>query len=348
MSKLRTVVPTLLLVLGFAASAFGAAPTMPPVKSPLEIDPFASVVAYAASHGIAVQGVETAGPTSTPQPGDEVVYLLSLLQRTDMQQWLVRITAGRPDPKDGKTKPIPDDTIYTSTGQELRYTNTPAVLDLEFIGPFTATTANDAKILIRRGHTVVSAESLQTGLARYCEGSLGVAERLKAAGIEHPVFYGSGSRPKADVIEAGRKQAAAFGLTPEEERLAFSVYFALRSFYFAASEVQGCREVLEQVLQKPSLWSVASNFGLNTNFKYGWQEVGTLTPGLAPVSSPVFVLPVKLSINDQPALQAMLAVTSTEPPLRNCAGIVALSIVHPTNTDKRVALRLLSAHPAKN
>jgi hypothetical protein len=324
-----------------------AAETVPTrMRSPLEIRPFPAVTDYAARHGMPVEGLELGADGDGVRPGDEITYLLELQQAGGRRQWLVRLVAGREEPKKN-AKSIPDDMIYTSTGLELLYTHRPANLDVDFIGPFENVAGVSPKAATRHGRAVVSAESLQQGLERYCESSLAIAARLKAAGIENPVYYGVGRRPKPEDIETGRKAAASFGLTPDEERLAFSVYFALRSFYQAASEIPTCRDVLEQVIQKPSLWSIAGNLGLSTNFTYGWHAVQVLSPGQTPLPDPVYLLPVSLSLNGRPALHASLAVTKTQPPLRNCAGIVALVVEHPSDAGKLVFMRLLSARMAK-
>lgn len=331
------------MLLPLLATASLASAAAPPLLAPNEIRPSPAVVEYAAKNGIAIEGIAFAPEGSKTQPGDEITYVLAVQQPAGQRQWLVRIIAAEtPD-----TAAIPDDTIYTSTGLELRYTHQPAALDIEFIGPFEPGAVNRAQVTSSRARNIVSAEALQEGLIRYCESSVDITRRLRAAGIEQPVYHGMGSRPKPGEIEAGRKAAAAFGLTAEEERIAFSVFFALRAFYQAASEIPGCRDALEQVVQKPSLWSVASSLGVNSGFLYGWQAVLPLPPEHSPVSLPTHVLPVRLTLNNQPALISGLAVTDTRPPLRNGAGIVALFAEHPKDPSKRAYLRLLSARPAK-
>jgi hypothetical protein len=304
--------------------------------------PYSSVARYAASHKIALQDISTRS-SEPARTDDEVIYLLTLQIGTSAEQWLVRLGAAALDPRKGDRMALPTDTIFTSTGLELRYAHTPAAVAIEFIGPFEEGTPPDATIPTHRGRTVVSAESLQLGLARYCESGLAIAARLKTAGIANPSYNGFGNRPDAKTIEAGRQAAAAFQLAPEEERLAFSVFFALRAFYTAASEIPACREVLAQVVQKPSVWSIARNFGINTNFEYGWHQVSRMPDDAWPVSSPVYALPVKLALSGTPALKLSLAVTDTRPPLRHCAGIVGIVAEHPTDPTRRVLIHLLSA-----
>jgi hypothetical protein len=166
---------------------------------------------------------------------------------------------------------------------------------------------------------------------------------VQAAGITDYFYSGSTSVPSAEAVARGQKTAAAFGLTPEEERLNFSVYFALRTFFEAAMEIPGNQHVLEQVIQKPSVWSVVSHFGVKTTFTYGWQDVQVAPEGKAAVQQPVYLLPVRLFMNDVPAVKASLAVTEPRPPLQAGAGILAICAEHPTATDRRLFIRMLSA-----
>lgn len=331
----------LVLFLPLLGSAFASPAEILPA-TPSELLPFPNVVDYLKSHALP-ETIALAPADTAPRDGDEVVYLLGMQSAAGVNQWLVRLKWAASDAK----ARLPDDVIHTSTGHEFRYTHPPATLEVEFIGPFRSVAAARAPVRERHGRAVVSAESLQLGMVRYSESSVDIAARLKTAGIEQPMFFGGGRPPTAEVLAAGQKAAAAFGLTVNEERLAFSVYFALRAFYAAATEIPACREVIEQVIEKPSLWSVAGNLGVHTNFEYGWQKVQVLPRGTFALDAPVYLLPVRLSLNNRPALQADLAVTTTRPPLRNCAGIVALALQHPTDRNRRAFLRVLGAQPAR-
>ncbi len=335
----------MLAAVSCASPALPAENTAVGPRSPFEMPPFPALSAYAVRQGIPLQGIVLAPEDSLPQAGDEAVYLMTLQQSAGFKQWIVRLIAATPD-TGPESKPLPEDTIFTSTGLELRYSHRPAALKIEFIGPFDSQTRVDSPIPVKHGRTIVSAESLERGLVHYCASSLEINRRLQAAGISQPHYYGIGRRPEPTAVEAGRRAAEAFQLSAEEERLAFSVYFALRSFYSAATEVPACRDVLEHVLQKPSLWSVAGNLGLNPNFVYGWQDVIRLPDGVMPLPAPVYALPVKLALNNRPALKASLAVSTTQPPLRHCAGIVSLVAEHPTDASKRVFLHLMASRPA--
>lgn len=97
---------------------------------------------------------------------------------------------------------------------------------------------------------------------------------MHAAGITDSFYSGATSVPSAETVARGRQTAAAFALTPDEERLNFSVYFALRTFFEAARAIPGNQHVLEQVIRKPSVWSVVKHFGVDITFSYAWEDAG--------------------------------------------------------------------------
>ncbi|MBI2518423.1 MAG: hypothetical protein HYV95_16205 [Opitutae bacterium] len=294
----------------------------------LSTQPLPALATYATAHNIPLEGV-TLAARSEPHPGDEVRYLLELTQPAGRQQWLVRFIADKPDKARGEPKPLPDDIFRSNSGHARRIHHTPTMLALEFIGPFTAGEESTTGVTTRYGRATVSAESLEAGLMRYSEWARAIAARLKAAAA-------SGARPAETPLQ----------LSPEEEHLLLSVIFSLRAFYEAASGIPACRDVLDQVLQKPSLWSVASNRGVNVGFNYDWNAVGMLPDGTLGLATRVHEFPMKMSLNGRPALDMTLTVTETRPPLRSCAGLVSLTAQHPTDKAKFLYLRLLSARPA--
>ena len=302
-----------------------------------------ALFAYARSHSIPLHGIELTGETEPPRKGDETIFLLSLQEGRGFKQWLVRLRYDDLNPRKNETRPLPADTMFTSTGLELTFVNTPAALAVQLIGPFLPGEETPGRISLKSGRALVGAESLQQGMDQYARSSLAIAARLKAAGIGRPNYGGSSRRPSAKEVESGRHEAATFQLTPEEERLAFSVFFSLRSFFTAANEIPACREILEQVVQKPSLWSIAGNLGVGANFEYGWQEVETVAEDPIGLHAPAYRVPVRVYLNGKPAVKSTIIVSTTRPPLRTSAGIVAICAEHPTEEGRRLFLRLLSA-----
>ena len=332
------------LVLGFILAL--SCVTGRGMQSPLtDVPPNPQLVAYASANAISLRGWETCASALNPRKGDEVVFLFSLQQPAGFRQWLVRLIADDLTPQE-VAKKRDSNRMFTSTGLELEYTHTPAALDVEFIGPFDPVGGASPVVIVNKSRALASAESLSLGIDPYCRSSIEITRRLKTAGLVKPIYYGGDKRPSESAIAKGKAAAAAFQLTPEEERLAFSVYFSLTAFYSVANEIPACRSVLEQVLQKPSAWSVARNLGVGTNFQYGWQDVQKLPEPADGTRAAQFILPARLSLNDEPAVIALLAVTDTQPPLRNCAGIAAIHFEHPTDKNKHLFVRLLSARTA--
>jgi len=335
----------------FAARLLLAADAPLPTRDPLTDLPInPALQAYAGAHAIPLQGIDRTGADPVARPGDEVILLLALQQPAGFDQWLVRLRYEKPDANRGENRALPEDRIYTSTGLDLHYPNSPAALEVEFIGPFPAATSPQQKpaaTAVKTARAVVSAESLRQGMAEYARSSLEIRERLQAAGIANPKYFGSSNKLSAAETAAGREAAAAFQLSPAEERLAFSVVFSLRSFFMAASGIPACADLMEKVIQKPSLWSLATNLGLNTNFKYGWHHVQAVPADRVDVSTPAYFIPVQLSLNDRLAVKATFVATLPQPPLQTSAGILAICAEHPTDDTKRLFIRVLSARRTK-
>jgi hypothetical protein len=309
------------------------------------VAPLASLVAFASSRDIPLAGIAAPAEGAVPRTGDQVVILLALEAGGATRQWLVRLEADDLTKKERALKPLREDVIHTSTGLHLRYPNTRTALRAGLYGPFSGESSPQPADA-GQVRSLVSREYLDLGIAPYCRSALQIAPRVRAAGITDSFYSGSTSVPSAEVVARGQRAAAAFGLTPEEERLNFSVYFALRAFFEAAMEIPGDRQILEQVMQKPSVWSVISHFGVKVTFTYGWQDVTVAPDGKAAVRQPVYLLPVRLSMNDVPAVNANLAVTEPHPPLQAGAGILAICAEHPTSADRRLFIRVLSARRA--
>ncbi len=345
--RLHHTSPFFVVLLASIAGRVPAAAAVPRIAC----DPLArvalapSLVAFASSHGISLEGIDVPVEGAVPQKGDQIVFLLALEKDGTTKQWLVRLETDDLTKKEQAMKPLAEDVIYTSTGLHLQYPNTRTALLVELIGPFSTGSTRQPGAP-EQARSLVSREYLDLGIAQYCRSALQVTKRKQAAGITDFHYSGSASIPSAEIVARGKKAAAAFGLTPEEERLSFSVYFALRTFFGAASEIPGNQHVLEQVIQKPSVWSVIRHLGVAVGLEWEPERVQVAPEGTAGVQQPVYLLPVLLSLNNTPAVKANLAVSESLPPLQASAGILAVCAEHPTATDRRLFIRMLSARRA--
>ena len=96
-------------------------------------------------------------------------------------------------------------------------------------------------------------------------------------------------------------------------------------------EIPAVRELLEEVVDKPSLWSVVRHGGVQPSFNFFWTAVRAVEENRAGVPDSVYQLPVRTYLNGKLGLNATFAVTRPRGPLTTCAGIVALCAEHPQN-----------------
>jgi hypothetical protein len=345
--RLRHAGPFSLILFACIAGRVPAAAAPGVTCDPLTpVAPVPSLVAFASSHGIPLEGIDLPAEGAVPHKGDQVVFVLALEKGGTTTQWLARLETDDLTKKEQTMTPLPDDVIHTSTGLHLHYPNTRTALGVEFIGPFSAGSTRQPDTP-EHARSLVSREYLDLGIARFCRSALQRKERLQAAGITDKLEYSaSTSMFSAEAVARGKQSAAAFDLTQDDEWLYFSVIFALETFFEAASDAPGNQHVLEQVVKKPSVWSVIRQLGVHTGFKFGGSSVQIAPEGKAAVQQPVYLLPVLLSLNNVPAVRANLAVTEPRPPLQAGAGILAVCAEHPTETDRRLFIRVLSARRA--
>jgi hypothetical protein len=164
--------------------------------------------------------------------------------------------------------------------------------------------------------------------------------------VRNPVYFAGSNPPSPQAIEKGRLFSDAIHLTMEEEHEAFAVYFSLTTFFGAAMEITACREILEEVVDKPSVWSVVRHLGVRTDFHYFWADARTVEDGRSGVPNPAYFLPVQVFLNGKCGVKATLAVTAPRPPLTTCAGILAICAEHPVMPDRRLYIRVLATSHA--
>jgi hypothetical protein len=336
-----------LLLLGGATLRLAADPA-PFTHDPLTALPLApSLVAYARASGIPLSGIQLAPAGTRPVPGNSVTLLITLVKGGGIQQWLARIAIDQLTARDQASPAIPDAVIHTSTGLTLRYGYSPEALRVRFCGPFAVVAVPGAPAAPaakeRETRTIVNGDYLQQGVAQYCESGIEIVRREQAANVSSLIYY-AGSGPITPAAAAqGRKSAAQINLSPEEERLSFSVYFALTTFFNAATRIPACRAVLEEVADKPSAWSFLKNSGVRVDSKYAWNDVQTIPANRANLPLPAYELPVQLILNGKAGIKATLAVMEPRTPLQGCAGIFAMCLEHPKDPNRRIFIRLLAA-----
>lgn len=340
------------LLVGLAvAIAARAAETTPLTSDPLTaIEPLPELVSFAAAGRIPLRGIDLGKPGPSLEPQQNVTLLITLMKDETLQQWLIQLSPDVLTENERARRIPPSPLIHTSTGRSMSYAFAHAALRLELVGPFLArpraTEAATPEIPVRRARALVNGKFLEAGIAEYCRSGLDITRRIERAGIVNPVYTGGSTRPAPETLVQGRHFAAAIQLTEAEERAAFSVYFSLTTFFGAAMEISAVRELLEEVVDRPSLWSVVRHRGVIPSFNFFWTAARAVEESRAGLPDSPFQLPVQIYLNGKLGLKATLVVVQPRGPLTTCAGIVALCAEHPAKPARRLFIRVLSAQRA--
>jgi hypothetical protein len=150
----------------------------------------------------------------------------------------------------------------------------------------------------------------------------------------------------ADVSRDGLDLVTKAGLSLDDERAIAGSVPAMLEFFEIAARSKGLREILWEIIDKPSLWSIIRHFGrVEAGISFhskGVHQVPSEPWGLSE-SGAVFQIPFTLDLNDEPALDCVMVVTEPRPPLLTSAGILGLSAHEPGAKNRRAVIRLVAA-----
>jgi len=337
-----------ILCAGLPACPLRSAPAEDDISAKLKpVPPCAALVTAAQSRQIPLEGIDAPGETNTFNAGDSVTFLVSLHQKGGkLTQWLIYIQALTPNEKELAAKAPKPLVVYDSLGSKMEFQSLPAPVTLRTLGPFTA---SETKKKPREPQEQNARTSLDRGfLSLGLEPAVATLYRLQQ--LDQPQIKGFFSTmdtpPAPDLVEKDRKLNAIAKLTPEEERAMCGADPALESYIQIVSQTKGLNDILYQVVDLPSIWSIIRHGGVNAdlNVDMKHQQPMELSDwGLAP-GAPVYRSPMSLLLNDHLSLKVTLIVTEPRPPLLACAGVVGLLAEKPGDKETYMTLRVISAH----
>jgi hypothetical protein len=271
-----------------------------------------AVLAFARAHAIDVSTIEPS-VAGDGKAGDTVLAVATLRTKGKTRQWLMEL---RMDDLTPKERAGAGHMIMTVDIKSHRYqfvANESMAIAARTIGPFepTTTTAPDDK----HGRALVSGDFLALGLDKACR----------------------------QMIDNGKDNAA---LSEAGERAVVGVFPALGGFFQAVQNTPGLRDILWEVIEKPSVWSFAKTGGhLNVFMNYG--DAAAVKPEeWSFAGNRVWRFDLALSLNKKPALDCVLFVVSPKPPLLTTGGVVRIIAVPPTRPDTELEIRVLSTRRA--
>lgn len=319
-----------------AASSLAGAPSL----MPTEIKPLTSVVRYAAAHHIALSGFELARNGESDRAGDKLTVLFTIEEGITLRQWLGEFRMVSLTTREAKTKPgtglgllgIFQSSLKSDTGHEFSFEQIPVALEIRTHGPFneegsaiTDLTAVNARILATRDY-------LEHGLAPMAEIEL----RLRAAGKKNPgLSLMFSSKYSAEQMAATKARAQEAGFTEDDERHYAEAIYAMVQFGNLGFRTEGMEAITHEIADSPTLFS-----GAFTNLVWSdMQQENGGNWGLP--GRRIFRVPYNFRSRTQ--ARGNFFITASQPPLRNMAGIIGLTVDSTSkNSTKRLVMRVLA------
>jgi len=315
------------LVACLAAACNTIQPQPPPVNGAMTVDlpktefPGANTMAAGFDERIADQSWEM---------DDEVVFALRLRRGEQVDRWLLRLSVMLGERLTGSLDSEPL-TKGIGLWEEMSWT-------------YTITDHGE-----RRDAQVKS--KLLPVVATVCDEQ---GRKLTTSVVKLPVrLLGRGVLPAIDcALAATQAQAQA---TPGEPAREVSLQplveatIGLMSLLNVVQEDDALADYFWQVVEKPSLWSIITGFGVKATFSMGFEKsvpAASLPPDL-PAANRAFVVPMQIDVNGSPALFLELTATDAARPYSLCGGIVGGVARHPTKADYALELQLIAARLGK-
>jgi hypothetical protein len=276
--------------------------------------------------------------------------LVTFREGSRSKQWLTEFRIAMPTKKEIADNPQRTVTLSTENGHTYRFgTGVPLALDIHTVGPFTE--GQKLPEIEKHARVFISPDFLGLGLERSCRAM--IKWRAKESSTERTKREPKGAMIRLGVEEASAvstKDTSASGpktaiLSEEDERDLSGSGPALVGFFEGVQNTPGLREILWEIADKPSIWSVIKHGGkVNASLKSGSdfalvEPAGWVLPGLS-----LSRFPINIALNETPTLRCTLLVTSPRPPLLTCAGIIGIAAEPPGNSDKRLDIRIIAAH----
>jgi hypothetical protein len=296
-------------------------PQPPPPNGAMAVD--LPKTEYPGANGMAV-GFDARTEDRSWETDDEVVFALRLRRGEKVDRWLLRLRV------------VLGERVTGSLGNE------PVKLDVWQEMSWTYTITDHGK---SRDAQVTS--KLLPVMATVCDEQ-GVT--LTTSVVKLPVrLLGRGVLPAIDCAVAAT-QAQAQGTLSEADREVslhplVEATLGLMSLLNVVQEDDALAGYFWQVVEKPSLWSVITGFGVKATFSMGFEKsvpAANLPPDL-PAAERAFVVPMQIDVNGSPALFLELTATDAARPFSLCGGIVAGVARHPTKADHALELQLIAA-----
>ncbi|HEX3625980.1 MAG TPA: hypothetical protein VH280_11205 [Verrucomicrobiae bacterium] len=314
------------------------------------VPPLPEVRLVAKTNNISLDGI---GPATSMNvmPGDSLTALITLHQKRDrLTQWLVCFdvvaVSNRPPSHPAKSqKPI---VLYNSIGDKFEFSNTPVVFRIRSIGPYVESASiwgapvpkdDDARASVNGTFLALGMDKCMAALYR-------LEPLIHKSGATNFNLNVSEKPPVAETVQKNQKLAAVLHITSQEESALATAGPTMNSYFAAVGETPDLDEIMWKVISLPSLWSIVKNAGVTPALNFDVRHIRpvSLPPGWnLPGHGPVYALPLSVTLNRKPALYVTLLITSPNPSLVACGGIIGFVAQNPNDEEDYAVLRVISA-----
>jgi hypothetical protein len=277
----------------------------------------ATVAAAAASIGAGLQQYLQSASLVNVTPGKQaetVSFVCELSRSGERQHWLITMRPSvqllRKNEKSvtGIVAKF-QRSLFCSTGREYRFTDVPFAMDVQMVGPF-----HDSQDTMAPRPKSVSVRAI--GNSEYFDkGMFGTAElyeRVVGRAAEVPqLSFLYRARFSPEHIASDQAKAIAAGLSVDDEREIARSVFAMDQFGMLASKVDGFSDVLETVIQLPTLFN-----GMYSAIDWKKLKRTSDTAGLGDLYE------VPITLQTKTRLRGTISFVQPRGPLKYSAGIV--------------------------
>jgi hypothetical protein len=307
--------------------------TNEPNGRPDAVWPRPAVTNAAAQLHIPLTGFGQPGEPGAWSAGDSFTAVVTLEKKRQRTQWLLHLEASAPNGK--RTNPPARMKMHSSAGNEWKFTSAPVPVRLRTLGPYDAsdTKRKPPKATDKTTSFIVDKGFLGLGLDRAAAAVL----RLTESKVKGNLSFGGKPFDKRQIVET-RKLTDAVKLTPEEERALAGAIPALFSYFNIVQQTEGLSDILFELLDLPSMWSLLRRGGVTPGFRFLKEVEKHGTP-----DNPVYQMPLMMELNGEPSLRITLTVTDPKPPLLTCGGVLGIVASKPGSKDSVLTLNIVSA-----
>ena len=121
---------------------------------------------------------------------------------------------------------------------------------------------------------------------------------------------------------------------------------AMLAFLNAIRDNEQLGQILWQVVQKPSVWSILVHLGVSTDITLSASEPWPHPLGPDAPDLPAYRVPMSIELNGTPALRCSIVVVRPWSPFAICAGITSVVAERPDDSGVRFRMRMVAARRA--